>query len=141
MDALHPHLTLPEMTNDSRPSDSWAMSLFAAVVFIAWGLYVNWHHGWGARLQVALTQGFISLVATYLSAELVVALVMKFRQSRFPVLFGGLVSYLVIYTFVLGGHFVAGTPEFWPTVIPGMITGFFFCFGYALRVARKLKFP
>lgn len=115
------------------------MSLLAAAAFIAWGLYANWHHGWASRLQVALTQGFISLVSTYFSAELVVASVRKFQGSRFPIIFGGLASYFVIYVLVLGGHFVAGTPEFWPTVIPGMITGLCFCFGYGLRIARKLK--
>ncbi len=117
------------------------MSLLAAAAFIAWGLYANWHHGWAARSQVALTQGFISLVSTYFSAELVVASVQKFQKTTFPVIFGGLASYLVIYVLVLGGHFVAGTPEFWPTVIPGMITGIFFCFGYSLRVDRKLRKP
>lgn len=114
------------------------MGLFAALVFIIWGLYVNWHHGWGSRLQVALTQGFISLVSTYFSAELVVQIVKKLKCSPFPVLLSGLSSYLIIYTFVLMGHFVAGTPEFWPTVLPGMTTGFFFCFAYSLRVVRKL---
>lgn len=127
------------MSDGERPRDSWTMSLLAAAAFIAWGLFVNWHHGWTSRLQVACTQGIISLVSTYFSAELVVAFVRKFQNTSFPVILGGLASYLVIYVLVLGGHFVAGTPEFWPTVIPGMITGVVFCFGYALRVARKLK--
>ncbi len=117
------------------------MGIFAAVAFIIWGLYANWHHGWGSRIQVALTQGIISLLSTYFSAELIVALVQKFRKSQFPVLLGGLSSYLLIYALVLTGHFVAGTPEFWPTVLPGMITGLLFCFGYAYRVAQKLSFP
>ena len=127
------------MNNEKRPRDSWTMSLLAAVAFILWGLYANWQHGWGSRLQVAATQGFISLVSTYFSAELIVALVTKLQSTGFPVLFGAGASYSVIYTLVLGGHFVAGTPEFWPTVILGMITGAFFCLGYSLRVHKKLN--
>ena len=127
------------MQEGERPNDSWWMSLLAAIFFILWGLYANWEHGWQARIQVALTQGVISLVSTYFSAELVVFCVLKLKNSAFPAIFGGLASYLVIYVLVLGGHFVAGTPEFWPTVIPGMITGLFFCLGYGLRVRKKLN--
>ncbi len=119
--------------------ESWIMSVFAALAFIIWGLYINWEHGWGSRLQVAFTQGFISLVSTYFSAELIVALVRKLRDSRLPVFFGGLSSYLIIYSLVLMGHLVAGTPEFWPTVLPGMTTGLIFCFGYAFRISKKLS--
>jgi hypothetical protein len=127
------------MKDEDRPRDSWAMSLFAAVAFISWGLYANWHHGWQARLQVSLTQGGISLLSTYFSAELIVLLVSRMRNLPAPTILGGLASYFVIYLLILGGHFVAGTPEFWPTVIPGMISGTFFCFGYAYRVSRKLS--
>jgi hypothetical protein len=127
------------MSDGRRSSESWRISLLAALAFITWGLYVNWHHGWATRLQVALTQGFISLVSTYFSAELVIVFVRKFQKSSFSLIFGSLASYLVIYVLVLGGHFVAGTPEFWLTVIPGMITGVFFCYGYSLRIDRKLK--
>lgn len=127
------------MRTESGPNESWQMSLLAACGFIAWGLYANWHHGWATRFQVAGTQGLISLVATYFSAELVIASVKKFQNTASPVIFGGLASYLVIYGLVLGGHFVAGTPEFWPTVLPGMITGLFFCFGYGFRIHRKLN--
>ena len=115
------------------------MSLLAAIAFILWGLYANWHHGWEALTQVALTQGIISLVSTYFSAELVVYCVRKMQSLLFPVILGALASYLVMYALVLGGHFVAGTPEFWPTVIPGMITGLFFCVGYSVRVHKKLN--
>lgn len=129
----------PPKEEGQRPKDSLLMSLLAAIAFIIWGLYVNWDHGWSTRLQVAGTQGLISLISTFFAAELIVALVTKFKNHRFPVFFGGLSSYLILYSLILGGHFVAGTPEFWPTVLPGMTTGLFFSFGYALRVAKKLR--
>lgn len=135
-----PTLDILSMVETEKPSsESLKMSIVAASAFIIWGLYANWNHGWGARLQVAATQGTMSLVSTYFSAELIMAWVKKFQSSTFPILFGGLASYLVIYLLVLGGHFVAGTPEFWPTVLPGMVTGVFFCFGYSLRVHQKLN--
>ncbi len=110
------------------------MAVIAALGFIAWGLWVNWDYGWGTRLQVAMTQGIISLVSTYYSAELVVWMVQKFHLQRLTVFKAGLASYLIIYALVWAGHFISGTPELLVTMLPGMITGIFFCFGYALRV-------
>jgi hypothetical protein len=124
---------------EQRPKDSWWMSLVAAIAFILWGLYANWHHGWQSRAQVAMTQGIISLGSTYFAAEFIVYSVRKFQDSPFPVISGALASYLVIHALILGGHFVAGTPEFWPTVLPGMTSGMFFCVGYSLRVHKKLN--
>ncbi len=120
----------------TRPRDSLRLAFLAALGFILWGLWVNWEHGVGARFQVAFTQGAISLVSTYYSAELVVWMVRKFWKSKFTVGFAGAASYLIIYAFVWAGHFIAGTPELLVTMLPGMITGLFFCVGYALRVKR-----
>jgi len=122
-----------------RPKDSLKMGLLAMVGFIAWGLWVNWEHGLASRIQVALTQGIISLVSTYYSAELVVWLVRKFLSSRYPVFLAGTTSYLIIYAFVWAGHVGAGTPELLMTMLPGMITGLFFCYGYALPVNRFIR--
>jgi len=121
---------------EGRPRDSKLMAILAAVAFILWGLWVNWDHGLWARVQVALTQGLISLIATYYSAELVVWAVGRYRTKPWPVLCAGTLSYLIIYTLVWLGHLVAGTPELLATMLPGMITGLFFCYGYALRVVR-----
>ena len=73
-----------------------------------------------------------------LQADFFVAIVIRLQRSSSPLVFGDLLSYFVISSLVLSGHFVAGTPEFLSKVAPGMIIGPFFCFGYALRVRRIL---
>ncbi len=119
-----------------RPHDSAWMAILAALAFIVWGLWVNWEYGWTARIQVALTQGAISLVSTYYAAELVVWLARKFEKSQRPLLWTGSLSYLMIYALIWMVHVLAGTPELLNTMLPGMITGVVFCFGYGWRVIR-----
>ena len=115
------------------------MSLLAMIFFIAWGLWVNWEHGVGSRIQVALTQGIVSFVSTLFSAELIVWLAKKMHGKRLAVLRTGAMSWVVFYTLIFVAHWLAGTPELLATMLPGMITGIFFCFGYSLRVDRFLS--
>ncbi|MEN8795755.1 MAG: hypothetical protein ABF328_03505 [Akkermansiaceae bacterium] len=123
----------------ARPTDSLWMSLLAMVFFIIWGLWVNWEYGFGSRIQVALTQGVVSFVSTLFSAELIVWLGKRMAGKRWAVFWTGAFSWLLFYTLITMAHFLAGTPELLATMLPGMITGVFFCFGYALRVQRFLE--
>ena len=117
-----------------RPRDSLWMGLMAGLAFVCWGLWVNWEYGPASRVQVALTQGILGLTATFFSAEIVVWLVRRFQNSPRPVLYAGAASWVFIYAIVWAAHYFAGTPELLKTMLPGMITGVFFSFGYAKRV-------
>jgi hypothetical protein len=68
----------------------------------------------------------------------VVWLVRVFKEKAHPVLLAGIASWCAIYAIVWLVHILAGTPEIFKTVLPGMITGAFFSFGYAKRVALYL---
>ncbi|MBL6920637.1 MAG: hypothetical protein ISR39_00595 [Akkermansiaceae bacterium] len=50
----------------------------------------------------------------------------------------GNASWCLIYAILWLVHLLAGTPEIFMTVLPGMITGAFFSFGYAKRVVLYL---
>lgn len=119
-----------------HPQDSLWMSMVAMIFFIAWGLWVNWEHGLGSRIQVALTQGVVSFVSTLFSAELIVWLGRRLAPNKHGALWTGALSWLSFYSLIFIVHCLAGTPELWSTMLPGMITGVFFCFGYAFRVQR-----
>jgi len=122
-----------------QPRESVVMGLAAMLFFILWGLLVNWQYGMGARLQVGFTQGAISLVSTLFSAELIRWLVIKNREVRGRVLIAGLMGWLIIYSLIALAHTIAGTPEVWATILPGLIIGIFFSFGYAYRISESLK--
>ncbi|MDA7675254.1 hypothetical protein N8583_02645, partial [Akkermansiaceae bacterium] len=62
------------------------MGLLAMVAFILWGLWVNWDYGLGSRIQVAVTQGVVSLVSTIFSAELIVWLEKRFQNLKWPIM-------------------------------------------------------
>jgi len=130
---------MTDQQSPDRPRDSLGMGLLAMVAFTLWGLYVNWEYGPGSRIQVAVTQGLLGLTATFFSAEIVVWLVRIFKERPCPVLLAGAASWVIIYTIVWLVHILAGTPEIFMTVLPGMITGVFFSFGYAKRVVLYLR--
>jgi ABC-type antimicrobial peptide transport system permease subunit len=125
-----------EMNELKRPKDSLWMGLLAMVAFILWGLWVNWEYGLASRIQVAVTQGVVSLFSTVFSAELIVWLERRFRHFKTGTVITGAASWVVFYSMIWGAHALAGTPELLATMLPGMIIGVFFCFGYAYRVAR-----
>lgn len=125
--------------NDNKGGwiESLGMACISAAFFIAWGLWVNWEHGVTARVQVACTQGLVSFASTFVSAEVIKAISLRVGGSQVRRVFlGGGSSYVAIYGVIGVVHFIAGTPELWQTMLPGLVIGVFFCFGYALRVTH-----
>ena len=109
--------------------ESVGISVLAALGFIAWGLWVNWEHGMASRIQVALTQGGISFIATLSSAELL----RKISEITRSWLWTGVIGWAFINALVFLAHWISGTPEILNTMVPGMLGGVFFCFGYGRR--------
>lgn len=120
----------PVKTKSGNIAESTLIAALAALGFIAWGLYVNWEHGIASRIQVALTQGAISFIATFGSAELLRKTSQHLADWRCVAAAGwGLINILVFLA-----HWIFGTPEILITMIPGMLTGAIFCFAYARRL-------
>ena len=110
------------------------LGLLGALGFVAWGLWVNWEHGLASRIQVALTQGLIAFLATAGSAEVLRAIAR--RVGRFGWGTTAVIGWLVINGIVAIMHAIAGTPEQWLTMLPGMLTGIPFCALYGRRMTR-----
>lgn len=102
---------------------------------MAWGLWVNWDYGMASRLQVVLTQGGISFLATFGSAELLrwVAALLSGMKARGLVT--GVLGWFLINGIVFLAHWIFGTPEILRTMLPGMIGGIGFCYFYGKRVS------
>lgn len=114
------------------------MGLLVMVAFMIWGLCVNWEYGIESRIQVAVTGGLLGFTATFFSAEIVVWLVRVFKGNAHPVFLAGIASWRLIYAIVWLVHLLAGTPKTVMNVLPGMIRGAFFSFGYTKRVVLYL---
>lgn len=110
------------------------MAVVATAAFVAWGIYANWDHNVGQIAQVAVTQGIVSFVATWTTSEVLVFFYRKLFKKPGAVWWTSILSYLSTYSIILLVHWIAGTPEFWPTVLPGMFTGLGFCALYSFRV-------
>ena len=115
--------------------ESLLLALASAAFFIAWGLWVNWEYGFASRVQVACTQAAISFVATLGLAEVLRRVASWVKGWRMPWLWTGVIGWLFMNSVVFSAHLLSGTPELLKTVIPGMITGALFSFGYGRRVS------
>ncbi len=117
--------------------ESFLVAILSAAGFMVWGLWVNWEHGMGSRIQVALTQAGISLGATLGAAELLRKVASLLAGAKWRRLLTGLIGWVLINAVVFFAHWIFGTPEILKTMIPGMIGGVGFCWLYGLRVTRK----
>lgn len=116
--------------------ESVLVAIFSAVGFMVWGLWVNWDYSFASRVQVALTQAGISLVATFSAAELlrgVARLFFGMRRRRFLTAF---IGWILINILVFFAHWTCGTPEILKTMLLGMIGGILFCWFYGTRLSR-----
>ncbi len=118
--------------------ESILMAAAASLFFIAWGVYVNWAYGYGAVVQVGITQGLISFISTFVSAEVLRRMYIALKRVGANGALTVPLGLAIINGSVFCAHFVAGTPEIWMTMMPGAIISVFFCSGYTyrLRLAR-----
>ncbi len=116
--------------------ESLLMALGSAIFFIAWGLWVNWEHGFQSRVQVALTQAGVSFIATLGLSELLRRIACNVSKGKFSWFKIGAIGWIIFNTFVFLTHYFAGTPEMLKTMLPGMLTGSLFSFAYGFKVSR-----
>lgn len=102
------------------------------VAYGGWAFYANYDHGVEAAMQAALTQGSYSFCVT-LVMETLFRLLAK-PALRFCVTFFGTCS--VLYSTSWGVNVLAGTPEIFITILPGVIIGTAYTFVYTLSLAR-----
>ncbi len=110
------------------------MAAGAALFFIAWGVYANWQHGTHAIIQVAITQGAISFISTFLSAEWLRRLYYTFKRMDLSGAFTIPIGFVSINGTIFGAHHFAGTPEVLLTMLPGAAISIFFCSGLTVRL-------
>lgn len=111
-------------------------ALLGFLAYGGWAFYVNYMHGLEAATKAAFTQGSYSFTVT-----LVMTLLMEylFRLLSHPTLrffatfFG---TCAILYSTSWGVNALAGTPEIFMTILPGIIIGTIYTFGYTLSLAR-----
>lgn len=110
--------------------------LFGFLAYGGWAFFVNYDHGLHAATKAAFTQGSYSFAVT-----LVMTLFMEYLfrllanpTLRFCVTFFGTCA--VLYSTSWGVNALAGTPEIFMTILPGIIIGTAYTFGYTLSLTR-----
>ncbi|MEN1727225.1 MAG: hypothetical protein AAGJ52_02185 [Pseudomonadota bacterium] len=113
------------------------IALLAAVGYGAWAAYANHEYG----LETAVMAGTVQAVYAFLST-LSVTHVARWIFFRFGcaikgIAAGFLASFVVMLLFPLVVHRLAGTPDLWQTILPGLIWGSVYLLGYLVAVDRR----
>jgi len=116
--------------------ESLLLASGASLLFISWGAWVNWSHGLGAVVQVALTQGAVSFASTFLSAEMLRRLYLALAGAPAREFLTIGLGLAIINGTVFAAHWTAGTPEILPTMAPGIAASVFFCSAFTYRQRR-----
>ena len=106
------------------------------VVYGGWAFYANYDHGVDAAMKAAFTQGCYSFTVTLVMTLLMEALFRLLANPtlRFCVTFFGTCA--VLYSTSWGVNVLAGTPEIFMTILPGVIIGTAYTLGYTLSLLR-----
>ena len=115
--------------------ESFFMAFVAVVFFISWGVYINWDFGTEAIIVVAVQQGVISFVATFLSSDALQRLYWAIKRFGWHGLINVPLGFSLLNGIIFLAHCPAGTPRILPTMAPGLIISVFFCSAYTYRLS------
>lgn len=124
------------MSANNGVTRSIVSGLFGFAAYGGWAFYVNYAHGLDAAAKAAFTQGSYSFTVT-----LVMTLLMEYLfrllanpMLRFCATFFGTCA--LLYSTSWGVNVLAGTPEIFMTILPGIIIGTVYTFIYTLSLVR-----
>lgn len=110
--------------------------LFGFAAYGGWAFYANDTHGLDAAMKAAFTQGSYSFTVTLVMTLLIEYLfrLPSNRTLRFCVTFFGTCA--ILYSSSWGVNALAGTPEIFMTILPGIVIGTVYTFVYTLSLGR-----
>lgn len=117
-------------------ADGWTGACLGLLFYGGWAVWANSDYGWQAAARAGALHGSISFLVTLSGTLLMKQL---FRGSGSPLWRGAracMGALCIIYTIVLGAHWINGTPEILLTIAPGLPITLFFCLSFCLGLAR-----
>lgn len=122
-------------TNNSF-TRSIVSGLLGFLAYGGWACYANYDYGLEVATKAAFTQGSYSFIVTLVMTLFMEALFRLIANPtlRFCVTFFGTCA--VLYTTSWGVNALMGTPEIFMTILPGIIIGTAYTFGYTLSLSR-----
>ncbi len=98
-------------------------SIAACIGYGIWSAFCNWSHGIKTAISAFLVQGSFAFTSTLLLSVLAITLMRKLSDARFTKSLTFLICYIFIATIPASLHWLAGTPEIFASILPGLIIG------------------
>lgn len=103
----------------------------------AWAIYANFEHGREAWLMAGIVQGVYAFISTLSITAVAKWIYMKSGYGKLGIAAGFTASFIVMLAIPIGVHTVAGTPDILETILPGLIWGTVYLFGFLILTERK----
>ena len=112
-------------------------SLAAALGYGGWAVYVNYEHGVHAWMMAGAIQGTYAFLSTLFITHIARIVYLKCGCKIRGILTGFGMSFLIMLAIPLLLHNVAGTPNIWQTILPGLIWGSIYLIGFLVILEFK----
>ena len=116
-------------------------SFVAGIGYGGWAVYANYEHGTQAWVTAGLVQGIYAFFSTLFITQIAQTTFIRNNCGYKGMLFGFVISFIVMLTLPLLVHSLFGTPNIWKTILPGLIWGSVYLMGFltTLHVSQRRK--
>ena len=114
-------------------------ALAAMLIYGAWAAYANFEHGRHAWIMAAIVQGVYAFISTLSVTACAQWIYVKLGQGAKGVAIGFSISFALMVAIPIGVHSWAGTPDIFQTILPGLICGALYLFGYLVLQEKSFR--
>ena len=112
-------------------------ALAAALGYGGWAVYVNYAHGMQAWAMAGALQGAYAFASTLSITHIARWVFFRYGCAYRGITAGFVASFIVMLAIPMMVHTVAGTPELWHTILPGLIWGSVYLLAFLCLLDRK----
>lgn len=109
-------------------------ALAAALGYGGWAIFANFEHGIKPGVIAGLVQGVYAFISTLSITHIARWVFLKFNCAWRGITVGFIASFIVMIALPLSVHNLAGTPDIWQTILPGLIWGSIYLIGFLISL-------
>lgn len=114
-------------------------ALFAAVGYGLWAVFANFEYGAHAWAMAGGVQAVYAFCATLSVTKVAQYIFLKCKCGVRGICLGFVASFIVMLAIPFGVHSVAGTPDLWETILPGLVLGSVYLMCYLVSLDWTLR--
>jgi hypothetical protein len=109
-------------------------ALAAALGYGCWAGYANYEHGQSAWVMAAGVQGAYAFLSTLSISHVAHRTFLRHNRGIRGILVGFGMSFALMLAIPIVVHHLAGTPDIWQTILPGLIWGSIYLLGFLVSL-------